>query len=53
MYRSFTSAGGVASLEQPGPYDSDGHKLFFGAGGSAIWGPLVERYLMQQHIESR
>ena len=50
MYRSFTSAGGVANLEQPGPYDSDGHRLFFGPGGSAVWGPLVERYLMQQSI---
>jgi hypothetical protein len=22
--------------------------LFFGRGGSAIWGPLVDRYLSQQ-----
>jgi hypothetical protein len=27
--------------------------LFFGQGGSAIWGPLVGRYLVKQHIEPR
>jgi dienelactone hydrolase len=51
MYHSFTSAGGVADLEQPGAYSTDGHRLFFGPGGSAVWGPLVERYLAQQHVE--
>jgi dienelactone hydrolase len=34
-------------------YGTDGHKLFFGSRGSAVWSPLVERYLMQQHIEPR
>jgi hypothetical protein len=29
MYHSFTSAGGVADFEQPGPYGTDGHRLFF------------------------
>ncbi|HEY6620190.1 MAG TPA: hypothetical protein VIY68_11625 [Steroidobacteraceae bacterium] len=50
MYHSFTSAGGVADFEQPGPYGTDGHRLFFGPGGSKVWGPLVEHYLMQQHV---
>ncbi|HEY6458098.1 MAG TPA: prolyl oligopeptidase family serine peptidase [Steroidobacteraceae bacterium] len=45
LYKSFTAAGGHADLEQPGPFDNEGHRLFFGAGGSAIWGSLVERYL--------
>jgi dienelactone hydrolase len=45
LYQSFTAAGGHADFEQPGPFDDDGHRLFFGAGGSAIWGSLVERYL--------
>jgi dienelactone hydrolase len=48
LYQSFTAAGGKAEFDQPGPYDGDGHRLFFGRGGSAIWGPLVERYLSQQ-----
>jgi hypothetical protein len=34
-------------------FDTDGHRLFFGPGGSTVWGPLVERYLVQQHIEPR
>jgi dienelactone hydrolase len=48
LYAAFTKAGGRAEFEQPGPYDDDGHNLFFGHGGSAIWGPIVERYLAQQ-----
>jgi dienelactone hydrolase len=51
MYHSFTAAGGAADLVQPGPYGTDGHRLFFGPGGSAIWGPPVEKYLAQQHLE--
>jgi dienelactone hydrolase len=53
MYHSFASAGGEADFEQLGPYGTDGHKLFFGPGGSKVWGPLVERYFMQQHVEPR
>jgi hypothetical protein len=41
LYRSFTAAGGQADFEQPGPFDDEGHRLFFGAGGAAIWGSLV------------
>jgi dienelactone hydrolase len=48
LYQSFTAAGGRVEFEQPGPYGEDGHRLFFGRGGSTIWGPLVERYLSQQ-----
>lgn len=48
LYQSFTRSGGHAVLEQPSHFDDDGHRLFFGQGGSAIWGPLVERYLAQQ-----
>lgn len=52
MYHSFATAGGVADFEQPGAYGTDGHRLFFGPGGSAIWGPLIERYLVLQHVEA-
>lgn len=45
MYTAFARAGGKADLIQPGPFDGDGHRLFFGNGGSAIWGPMMERYL--------
>jgi len=51
MYRAFTSAGGVAEFEQLGPYGTDGHRLFFGPGGSAVWGPLLDRYLAERHTD--
>lgn len=45
MHAAFTHAGGKAELVQVGPFGQDGHGLFFGNGGSAIWGPLLQRYL--------
>jgi dienelactone hydrolase len=45
MHAAFTAAGGKAELVQPGPFGTDGHRLFLGRGGSAIWGPLMDRYL--------
>lgn len=45
MHASYIRNGGKAQLYQLPPFDGDGHRLFFGPGGSAIWGPLVERYL--------
>jgi pimeloyl-ACP methyl ester carboxylesterase len=48
LHQAFTAAAGQATLEQPGAFDGDGHRLFFGTGGSAIWGPLVEHYLAER-----
>jgi len=45
MYRAYTQNGGKGEFAPLGPYGQDGHRLFFGAGGSRIWGPLVRRYL--------
>jgi dienelactone hydrolase len=45
LWQAFTAAGGTADLEQLGPFDGDGHRLFFGRGGSAVWGPRVAKYL--------
>lgn len=53
MHDAFTKAGGHAEFIQPGAFGSDGHELFFGRGGSAIWGPPVERYLAQQGALAR
>jgi dienelactone hydrolase len=50
LYQSFTASGGSAQFEQPSSFDGDGHKLFYGQGGSSIWGPLVESYLSKQSI---
>lgn len=52
LYLSFSGAGGRVDLEQPGRFDGEGHHLFFGPGGSAIWGPLVARYLAQVSVSS-
>jgi dienelactone hydrolase len=48
LHAAFIAGGGKATLIQPGPFDGDGHRLFFGAGGSEIWGSLVETYLASQ-----
>jgi dienelactone hydrolase len=53
LYNSFTATGGKVDFEQPGPYGEDGHHLFFGRGGSTIWGPLVDRYLSHQLDSTR
>ena len=50
MHAAFVRAGGQAKLLQLGPFSSDGHTLFLGRGGSAIWGPAMERYLAERGI---
>lgn len=45
MYAAFSRAGGKAEFHQLAAFGNDGHGLFLGGGGSAIWGPLMERYL--------
>ncbi|KAB7766369.1 hypothetical protein [Xanthomonas maliensis] len=45
LHRAFTEAGGTAQLVTPEAYGDDGHHLFFGRGGSAIWGPPVAAFL--------
>ena len=45
MYAAYTQNGGRGEFEALGPFGQDGHRLFYGAGGSQIWGPLVARYL--------
>ena len=45
MHRAFTTAGGQARLAAVGPFRQDGHTLFFGTGGSLVWGPMVEEFV--------
>ena len=45
MHQAFTRAGGKAEMVRLPAFTEDGHTLFFGRGGSSIWGPVVERYL--------
>ena len=44
MAQSYQSAGGALQFEPVGGFDGDG-RLLSGAGGSAVWGPIVEGYL--------
>ncbi|MBV8119751.1 MAG: prolyl oligopeptidase family serine peptidase [Alphaproteobacteria bacterium] len=48
LYTAYTRNGGKAEFYQLPTFDDDGHRLFFGPGGSMIWGPLVEHYLAAQ-----
>jgi len=50
IYQSFTASGGHAQFVQPASFDGEGHTLFFGRGGSEVWGPLVASYLSQQSV---
>jgi dienelactone hydrolase len=50
LWHSFTTAGGQADFHQLGPFDGDGHHLFFGPEGSKVWGPLAERYLSERGV---
>jgi pimeloyl-ACP methyl ester carboxylesterase len=45
MFRAFTAAGGRAELRQLPAFGADGHMLFTGEGGPAVWGPVLERFL--------
>jgi dienelactone hydrolase len=51
LYNAFTGTGGKADLVQVVPYGSDGHRFFFGQGGSQIWGPPVANYLARQSVQ--
>jgi pimeloyl-ACP methyl ester carboxylesterase len=45
LWHAFTRGGGKGDFNQLGAFSTDGHRLFFGHGGSEIWGPIVDRYL--------
>jgi hypothetical protein len=46
LYDAFTRNGGQAEFKQVAAYADEGHRFFFGPGGSQIWGPPVASYLM-------
>lgn len=45
MHAAFTRAGGQARLVALGQFGRDGHSLFYGSGGAAIWGPVMAEFL--------
>ena len=48
LYDAFTAAGGKAEFHALPAFGNDGHGTFFGRGGSAVWGPLMEHYLQER-----
>ena len=48
LYDAFITAGGKAEFLALPAFGSDGHNTFFVHGGSAVWGPLMERYLRER-----
>nr|WP_294505271.1 hypothetical protein [uncultured Rhodopila sp.] len=50
MYDAFTGSGGRAEFHPLPPFSKDGHTLFFGSGGSPIWGPLMDAYLTRMGV---
>jgi dienelactone hydrolase len=53
MHRAYVAAGGLASFAPRPAWGEDGHNLFFGRGGSASWGPVVEPFLRAQGFAPR
>ena len=47
LHAAYNDAGGRAEYVLLPPYSNNGHNLLFGKGGSAIWGPVVDRWLSQ------
>ncbi len=45
IQQNYLAAGGVMEVRNLAAFGSDGHNLFFARGGSAVWGPEVERFL--------
>ena len=45
MHGAYVAGGGQARLASLPAWGTDGHLLFTGRGGSAVWGPVVESFL--------
>ncbi|HEY4249767.1 MAG TPA: hypothetical protein VGM87_01125, partial [Roseomonas sp.] len=45
LHAAYTAGGGVAEFHPLAGFGRDGHRLFFGQGGSAIWGGEVGPWL--------
>lgn len=50
MQHAFVAAGGVLTAVHLGGYGREGHHVFFGPGGSGIWGPIVARDLVSHGV---
>jgi len=45
MVAAWQEGGATADFQAVGPFARDGHNIFFAAGGSDVWGPLVGAFL--------
>jgi dienelactone hydrolase len=45
IHAAFTGAGGRAELRQLPGFGNDGHNMFFGNRGPAVWGPIVAPFI--------
>jgi pimeloyl-ACP methyl ester carboxylesterase len=52
MTSAFSNGGGRLSFVAPPPFGEDGHQLFR-ANGIAIWSPIVDRFLSDNHLVLR
>ena len=50
MQHAFTSSGGTLTPVHLAAFDDEGHALFFGTGGSDVWGPVISAYLNRRHV---
>lgn len=50
LHDAYVQAGGRADLHALGAFAQDGHTLFAGRGGAAVWGPIVEAYIRERGL---
>jgi dienelactone hydrolase len=50
---AFSAAGGNLTYIKAPSFGSDGHQLFSAANGVPIWSPIVDRFLMANHLVFR
>ena len=50
MHAAYVQAGGRAELHALGAFAQDGHMLYAGRGGAAVWAPIVEDYMRERGL---
>jgi dienelactone hydrolase len=50
---AFSAAGGNLTYIKAPSFGSDGHQLFSAANGVPVWSPIVDRFLMANHLVFR
>jgi dienelactone hydrolase len=50
LYQGYLSQGGKADYQAMPGFGNEGHHLLMDPGGSAVWGPVVEKYLQDRGV---